>query len=94
MRKFLLTGSVALMSLVSPDHGQAHDYYYYEWGSWWGPANGSDAAYWPAYRTTDAAVPREPGCVRWNWQELSYYDYCRRDGYISRRHRDVLRVRD
>jgi hypothetical protein len=94
MRKFLLIGSLTLMSLVSPGHSQADDYYYYEWGFWWGPANGSDAAYWPAYRT-DRDAPRDPQCVRWNWQELSYYDYCGQRGYGShRQHKGVIRVRD
>ena len=30
--------------------------------------------YWPAYE--DRQVPE--GCVRWNWQQLSYYNYCPR----------------
>ena len=94
MRKLLLIGSLALMSLGSPGQRQARDYYYYEWDFWWGPANGSDAAYWPDYRSPDKVAPRDPACVRWNWQELSYYDYCRQYGYRGHPHRDVLRVRD
>ena len=94
MRKLLLVTSLAVMSLGSPGRGQAHDYYYYEWGPWWGPANGSDAAYWPHYRAS-AWGARDQACVRWNWQQLSYYDYCGRYGHSARRHRDdVLRARD
>ena len=93
MRKGLLVASLALMTLASPGRGQAHDYYYYEWGPWWGPANGSDAAYWPNYRRVE---PRDPACVRWNWQELSYYDYCPPGGrsYARRYRGDVVRVGD
>lgn len=95
MRKLLLVGNVALMLLGALGHGQARDYYYYEWDFWWGPANGSDAAYWPHYRTSDWGTQRDPACVRWNWQELSYYGYCGQGGYRAHRHRDnVLRVRD
>jgi hypothetical protein len=43
--------------------------------------------YWPAYEYRE--VPE--GCIKWNWQELSYYNYCARivHPYRSR----VLRVR-
>jgi len=54
-----------------------------------GPASGSDGVYWPAYRASYRAYAGE-GCVRWNWQQLSYYDYC---GYYARPSRGVVRVR-
>ena len=34
----------------------------------------SNRPYWPAYE--DRVIPE--GCVVWNWQQLSYYDYCPR----------------
>ena len=30
--------------------------------------------YWPAYEYRQ--VPE--GCIKWNWQQLSYYNYCGR----------------
>ena len=30
--------------------------------------------YWPAVEVRE--VPE--GCIKWNWQELSYYNYCAR----------------
>lgn len=52
---------------------------------WSGPAAAySDRPYWPAYEIRD--VPE--GCIRWNWQQLSYYNYCPRLHQTK-----VLRVR-
>ena len=43
--------------------------------------------YWPAYEYRE--VP--DGCIKWNWQELSYYNYC---GRVVHPYRSkVLRVR-
>ena len=55
-----------------------------------GPASGSDGVYWPAYRASHRVYAGE-GCVRWNWQQLSYYDYC--GGYYARPSRGIVRVR-
>lgn len=43
--------------------------------------------YWPAYEYRE--VPE--GCIKWNWQELSYYNYCPRGVHPYRS--KVLRVR-
>lgn len=85
MRKLLVMGSLAILALGGAGQAQA-----FEDSPFFGPANGSDGVYWPAYRTPEWAG-RE-GCVRWNWQELSYYNYCASEPY-RRRAKAVLRVR-
>jgi len=40
-----------------------------------GPASAvGERPYWPAIEIRE--VPE--GCIKWNWQELSYYNYCPR----------------
>ena len=64
MQKLLISLAIAAVGLVGQSQAFAQ-------ASYW-PAYRLDAPYWPAYRSHDY---RE-GCVRWNWQELSYYNYC------------------
>ena len=43
--------------------------------------------YWPAYE--ERVVPE--GCIKWNWQQLSYYNYC--PSVVDPHRTRVLRVR-
>ena len=83
MRKLMVTSSLVVAMVVGS--GQAWAFF-----DWPGYGYRTDAPYWPEYRAV--AIP-EAGCVRWNWQQLSYYDYCRDWARFAPRDRRALRVR-
>lgn len=55
------------------------------------PAYRPDAPYWPDYRSSPGALGAD--CVRWNWQEHSYYNYCGNSRHFVRPLTSVVRVR-
>ena len=84
MRPLLLAIGLLILPIGWSNQARAYD------GHW--PWSSIDAPYWPDYRTP--AQPVGENCVRWNWQERSYYNYCGDRGYFARPTREVLRVRD
>jgi hypothetical protein len=87
MRKLLMIGSLAIAAVVWSSQARAFG----ELPFWNWPAYYPDAPYWPAYRPTERVVGED--CVRWNWQEHSYYNYCGDFGRYVPRSRSVVRVR-
>jgi hypothetical protein len=87
MRKLLLISAIMTVSVAAsgPTSAVAEVFF------WGGPAEQSDAAYWPAYRAPERVDG--PDCVKWNWQQHSYYNYCAPLGRFIPRARTVLRVR-
>jgi hypothetical protein len=81
MRKLSIGLSLAIAMMTWCGQAQAFG----EWPFW--PAYHPDAysPYWPASRTYNYRV--EEGCVRWNWQEMSYYNYCPSADSVVRRPR-------
>lgn len=82
MRKLFVVAGLAIATVVGAGQAMAADTALY-----WNLGN---APYWPAYRATEWAGEN---CVRWNWQELSYYNYCGDVGRFNRPARTVVRVR-
>ena len=82
MRKLFVVAGLAITAVAGAGHATAADTALY-----WNLGN---APYWPAYRATEWAGEN---CVRWNWQELSYYNYCGDSGRFVRPARTVVRVR-
>jgi hypothetical protein len=60
-------------------------------GPFWGGSADPRVRYWPAYRIRER--PEGVDCIRWNWQERSYYDYCTGSA-PSVRTKAILRIRD
>lgn len=89
MRKLLIIGSFAVLTAVSSSQAFA-DGPYGPYGPYLSDYR-TNAPYWPAYRSYDWA--NQAGCVRWNWQQLSYYNYCGDPGSYVRPGRGGLRVR-
>ena len=71
MRKLLIGLSLAIATVIWGGEAVAQSQWQF-WPYW--PAYHPDAPYWPYYRPHN--VPVGENCVRWNWQELSYYNYC------------------
>ena len=82
MRKLFVVAGLAITTVAGAGQAKAADTALY-----WNLGN---APYWPAFRATEYAGEN---CVRWNWQELSYYNYCGDAGRFVRPARTVVRVR-
>jgi len=86
MPKLLLISAIIITAVAASGRNSAFAEVFF----WGGPAEQSDAAYWPAYRAPERVEGSD--CVKWNWQQRSYYNYCAPLGrFIPRA--IVLRVR-
>jgi hypothetical protein len=82
MRNLFLFSGLLMASIVLSSQSRAND----EGKSWNWSVTDPNARYWPAYRVVDR--PEGADCIRWNWQERAYYDYCPSRILVpNRRHR-------
>jgi hypothetical protein len=83
MRNLFLISSLLAASVIWFSPARAT-----EEGWFWNGSADPRVRYWPAYRIWER--PDGVDCIRWNWQERSYYDYC---AGSDRNRTKALRVR-
>lgn len=88
-----LSLALAAPAVTAPTNARAGDYWAWSADSHWPWGNLDAVPYWPDYREPHAVDA--DNCIRWNWQQHAYYNYCPDRGVFTKSTAGgALRVRD